>query len=118
MTIHLLIFNARDPLLSALRAFPARYLRIFPIEANFMSPATATLFVGFMGVAVTIVTQLVMWGIFRGKVIARIDATDRRVDELRENQGRIFERLDVHTEDIGYLKGKLNGKSSAAVVRP
>jgi hypothetical protein len=81
-----------------------------------MSPATATLFVGFMGVAVTIVTQLVMWGVFKGRVLARIDATDRRVDELRENQGRIFERLDGHTEDLGYLKGKMNRK--AAVARP
>jgi hypothetical protein len=83
-----------------------------------MSQAAATLFVGFMGVAVTVVTQLVMWGVFRGKVLARIDATDRRVDELRENQGRIFERLDGHTEDLGYLKGKLNGKTTAAAVRP
>jgi peptidoglycan hydrolase CwlO-like protein len=78
-----------------------------------MYQAAATLLVGFIAVGVTIATQLVVWGVFRGKVIARIDATDRRVDELRENQGRIFERLDVHTADIGFIQGKLNGNKAA-----
>lgn len=46
-----------------------------------------------------------------GIIQTTIGAISQRVDKVERNQAVQWGKIDEHTADIGYLKGRVNGKA-------